>query len=166
MCSVASLVAVISPRLLLVCARVCVMMCSEESGPVSSHVFHIATHMAPPLCQLCSLGFLIINKMTDECNNEHELDFVFCHRAERCAARVNLQIEEFLFSRIRIIWIKYSTNKQRGGLLEVIQHFVSLFYDMSPWSFANLISHSAIKENRKDCIQLDTMPRTLDICII
>lgn len=57
-----------------------VAACREESGPVSNHVSHIATHMAPPLCQLCSLGFLIINKMTDECNDEQELDFVFRHR--------------------------------------------------------------------------------------
>lgn len=74
MCRVASIVPVISQRLL----RVSVAACREESGPVSNHVSRIATHMAPPLCQLCSLGCLIINKMTDECSNEHELDFVFC----------------------------------------------------------------------------------------
>lgn len=72
--SVASIVAVISQRLL----RASVAACREESGPVSNHVSRVATHMAPPLCQLCSLGCLIINKMTDECNNERELDFVFC----------------------------------------------------------------------------------------
>lgn len=85
---------------------VCVAVaCGEESGPVSNHVSHIATHMAPPLCQLCSLGFLIINKMTDECNDEQELDFVFCFLAMRCAAHVHFKFKQvfFFFFTIRMI---------------------------------------------------------------
>lgn len=75
MCSVASIVVVISQRLL----SVSVVACREESGLVSNHVSRLATHMAPPLCQLCSLGFLIINKTTDECMNKYELDFVYIY---------------------------------------------------------------------------------------
>lgn len=64
----------------------CAAACGEKSGPVSNHVLHIATHMAPPLCQLRSSGFLIINKMTDERAGKRELDFVFCHTHSRHVA--------------------------------------------------------------------------------
>lgn len=53
---------------------------AQHHHPVS----HIATHMVLPLCQLCSMGFLIINKMTDKWNDKHKVDSTFYYLVFRC----------------------------------------------------------------------------------